>query len=555
MTNTFNINEVLYSKKQPIKLLGLKELCNKTGPSGIGYSEHRGKATAAAKFSGAAYVLDRIIVDKKVAVLESLEQRTSYTEFTDDSGEVFQCFVTEKKVIGYRNEKAPEGYDKLIPVVAHALSVSNEMDDEDMQELRSLFCKISEDYQTTGAAALVDVLQFCDSFYYGFVKKSGIDEYEELLAEVVPETMEQGYTSKLFEISEIFDVVEGKPEFKLFVDAGIVPRESNKAKKKRKVSADSLFEELKEKKHYIPYEWSEEQMMKIPDISYLDDFIPVPHFYSLFNKIVAKTDNVLARLEAGKTGLDALGKDYINSFIIGKPGTGKTTIAYALGAALGMPVYTVALTKNTEEDTFEGMTKVVDGGFKFVSTDFLDAYTNGGIIVLEEVNLADPAVVMGALGQAVEAPFILMRDGYQAVRRHPMCIILGTMNIGTYGSKGVSQAFSSRFKQTYILDDPKAEDFISILMKGGHSQERAKWVYEAYERINKHLKSPEVSREEICLNVTLRGCIGALECMDEGDDPYRAIYNSLVGKIAEVDLELASDIHNNVITSLPNLKL
>ena len=79
--------------------------------------------------------------------------------------------------------------------------------------------------------------------------------------------------------------------------------------------------------------------------------------------IESKLEKVMARMDSGLEGLDAIANDYMNVFTIGKPGTGKTTMWSAVGAALKMPVYSVPITMNTEEDTFQGMTKVVDGGF------------------------------------------------------------------------------------------------------------------------------------------------------------------------------------------------
>lgn len=178
----------------------------------------------------------------------------------------------------------------------------------------------------------------------------------------------------------------------------------------------------------------------------------------------------------------------------------------------------------------------------------MKAYTEGGIIVLEELNLSDPAVTMGALGQAIEFPFTLQRDGYETVHRHPMCIIISTMNVGTYGSKQLSQALSSRYKQTFVLDDPKKDDFIKILRTSGGSEEVCTWVYTVYSRIINYLVNNNA--EELCMNVTLRGCQGALENLEEGMDPERAIECSLIGKIAECDLELARSVSDSVFLSL-----
>ena len=95
--------------------------------------------------------------------------------------------------------------------------------------------------------------------------------------------------------------------------------------------------------------------------------------------------------------------------------------------------------------------------------------------------------------------------------------------------------------------------FINILTNTGARKKDANWVFNAYTKITDYLKSPAVNAEDVCLNVTLRGCIGALENINEGEDAKDSIRNTLIGKISEVDLELAEDVYKNVVMSLPDL--
>jgi len=214
----------------------------------------------------------------------------------------------------------------------------------------------------------------------------------------------------------------------------------------------------------ISYEWTDEQKSKIVNSNFLDEFVPSYVFYRMANKITYRCNKIIERMKSGLSGRDAIDRDFINVRLVGNPGTGKTVMAEALSAALGLPIYTIPIQKNAEEDTFEGKNKIVDGNLTFVNTDFLEAYKNGGIIVLEEINLASPALVMGALGQAIEPPFLINENGYKKVTRHPMCIIIGTQNVNTIGSQGINQAFASRFKQTYIVNDPSEDEFIERLI-------------------------------------------------------------------------------------------
>lgn len=552
-----SIEDMLFKVQENIKLLGKNEkMTGKAGPAGIGRSKSRPASMKGnAKFNAAARVLDMLIIDKSINALEfdATREAMIYTEFTMD-GKKFHASFDEKCEASFAGTENPSNLGALVPVVMYALSSAS-----NAEETKSYFQTIVKEYNTQGAADIASVLGFCDSFYYEFILKTGVSASHIYLDDLSLSTMTQAYESNYADEMAIFDGISGLPMLEAL--EGVELRSKSKKSSTKAISSD--LESCLNGDHIIPYEWSIEQQVKIPLRDTLNDFIPSDAFYSVLKKIEQRTARVLSRwdvLQGDETKtedqkrIEAIGRDYINLFIVGKPGTGKTTAGYALGAATGMPVYTVAATKNTEEDTFQGMTKVVNGNFQFVSTDFLDAYTNGGIIILEEINLPDPAVIMGALGQAVEAPFILQKDGYQTIRRHPMCVIIATMNIGTNGAKGVNQAFSSRFKQTYILDDPKEADFIAILEKQGHDHKKAQWVYDAYQHINSYLKSPEVNAEDVCLNVTLRGCIGALENMAEGDSPKEAIYNTLVGKIAEVDLELAESVKKDVVNGLPNLR-
>ena len=218
-------------------------------------------------------------------------------------------------------------------------------------------------------------------------------------------------------------------------------------------------------------------------------------------------------------------------------------------------MYVVSNSHNTDEDEYQGMTKMVDGKPTAVITDTMRCYEHGGILVLEEINLPMAAVVMGSLGQAVEYPFILKKDGYIPVRRHPLCIIISTMNTGTAGSKVLSQPFANRFKQSYILDDPEKGNFIKILSQIEPNEVICSWVYECYDRIVNCIKQDNAVADidSILLSLSMRSCVGALENIQEGCEAREAVRNSIIGKIAEQDMEVAMSCEK-VLKSIPDPK-
>lgn len=157
--------------------------------------------------------------------------------------------------------------------------------------------------------------------------------------------------------------------------------------------------------------------------------------------------------------------------------------------------------------------------------------------------------MQGALGQAIEYPFMLMKDGYQEVYRHPMCIIISTMNTATQGAREPNEALTSRSPIAFVMDDPSDAEFISILESKGYTKKDCKAVYKAYKAIIKHLVDV-VGSEEMTMQVTLRHCLGALKLMRIGYPIQKAIENTMIGSIAIKDLTLANEVKEAVIKTM-----
>ena len=502
-------------------------------PMAFGYSaSHSG--TSPAKYNATAKVLDFILVNKIVKALEGNEQ--VYVEVSKD-GKTYKA-LTDGVTTFYEGD-AMKSFEQFVPLVMYHLREASTN-----TELKECFAKIKDSYSKTGSAELVDLVRFCDCFYYSIAFANPEHNIEENSLQIP--TIRAAIRSG--ELKQFKTPLEGlEPSIWAEADATVETSAFSAG-----THAEDAFESIKRGEKRISYKWKDEQKTRIPTLESLNDFVPVPTYHAILNKILVRMNKVNLRLDAGLSGVEAIGKDYVNLMMVGKPGTGKTTLAYALGAATGMPTYTVALNKDSESDVFQGMTKVVDGQLQFCPTDFLDAYTNGGIIILEEINLANPNVVMGTIGQSIEYPFVLMENGYKPIKRHPLCVIIGTMNVGTYGSAGLNEALSSRFKTTYVLNDPEDEDFLRILQKAGGTKKASKWVLNIYKKIVAYLISPEANAEDISMRLTMRGCIGALEGIEEGENPKQAINRSLIGKIAECDLALADKVWQT-IQSLPDL--
>lgn len=505
------------------------------------FSTHRPAGTRKQiKCSGASKLIDHLFYEDSASVYVSNETTEQvYVEFTAN-GETYHMLVKDEGIY-FAEDEIGCRYHKLFAFLANWVFSNNR------------FCEILSDIakeikrlpsMVTGACQDL-TLAFDDEFYY----------YGKIMTPTVE--VHTGASTVLAEVQAAFraNTFIGNNRIGNYVspfeklNRSRIRTEVKKAEKKVS-STEKLWKDIKKGKFILDYEWPEEQKTAVIPLSFLDDFVPDENFFGMFGMFKAKLTMALKRIKSGDT--EAKKRDAVNVFLIGRPGTGKTYMLHALSAAFGFPIRSVAMSKNSEEDAFEGMNKVIEGKLTEVQTPFLKNAHMGGITVIEEINLADPDVVMGAIGQYVEYPYTVFEQGYQPVKRHPLNIVCGTMNIGTAGSKEVSEALSSRFPASYILDDPKREDFIARLMMDGYSKEACTYVYDIYSDILDTLKSPDYNCEDYCLAVTFRSCHGALQCMEMGDDSKKAIYHTMIGKIAEKDMDIADRIWQEVVEPKPD---
>ena len=500
-----------------------------------------GAATGAVKISNLGRVLDALFTGLWSAAM--FGDDILYMEFAGDviADQKLQCLLTGDTF------RATGDYHTLIPCIAMTLGYLWKMKGVDADRFGKIAARFAGVYDAHDTAGHIDkavLAALCDDFYYGILCHPSIPQRLQAGGSLLPEEVEAIRRSMAEQVEPLkFADISFAP----LPDGLIAETPVNGVSNKE--TPDEVLGAAKDGHFLIPYEWGEESEMYRTSIEALNGFVPDKTFVALLRKIKMRTDKVLARMAAGlDMALDAdrvaaIGHDYINVTLTGKPGTGKTRLGHALASATGMPVYVVSNSHNSDEDAYEGMTKMVDGVPTAVMTDTVRCFENGGILLLEEANLPNPAVIMGALGQAVEYPFILKKDGYKPIRRHPLCVIITTMNTGTAGSKVMSQPFANRFKQSFVLDDPEKQEFVRILQSAtGAGEAVCTWVYDCYTKVVRCIEEDNAvaDTESILLSLSMRSCIGAIENMQEGMEPREAVEHSIIGKIAEQDREVAA---------------
>jgi MoxR-like ATPase len=153
----------------------------------------------------------------------------------------------------------------------------------------------------------------------------------------------------------------------------------------------------------------------------------------------------------------------MNPRVLGKPGVGKTTLAYAAGKAIGRDVYIFQATMDTRPEDLI-ITPVVDGQgqIRYVASSLVTAMIRGGVCILDEGNR------MSEKSWASLAPLLDNRRYVESivagvkVRAHDDFRITATMNddASTYE---LPEYIHSRLQPRIHLDFPEADEEKAIL--------------------------------------------------------------------------------------------
>jgi MoxR-like ATPase len=149
--------------------------------------------------------------------------------------------------------------------------------------------------------------------------------------------------------------------------------------------------------------------------------------------------------------------------LLGKPGVGKTTLAYAAAQRLGREVYIMQATVDTRPEDLL-ITPVIEGEarLRYVASPLVTAMLRGGIAILDEGNR------MSEKSWASLAPLLDNRRYVESIvaglkiRAHPLFRLVATMNDDA-STFDLPEYIHSRLQPQITVDFPEREEELAIL--------------------------------------------------------------------------------------------
>src|SRR5438270_7087129 len=153
----------------------------------------------------------------------------------------------------------------------------------------------------------------------------------------------------------------------------------------------------------------------------------------------------------------------MNPRLLGKPGVGKTTLAYAASNRLGREVYIMQATVDTRPEDLL-ITPVIEGEgtLRYVASPLVTAMLRGGIAILDEGNR------MSEKSWASLAPLLDNRRYVESVvagvkiRAHANFRLVATMNDDS-STFDLPEYIHSRLQPQITIDFPEREEELAIL--------------------------------------------------------------------------------------------
>lgn len=238
----------------------------------------------------------------------------------------------------------------------------------------------------------------------------------------------------------------------------------------------------------------------------------------------------------------------LNPRLIGKPGVGKTTLAYHAGRALGRPVYLFQATMDTRpEDLIVTPVISEEGKIKYMASSVVSAMIKGGVAVIDEGNR------MSEKSWASLAPLLDSRRYIESVvagikiAAHPDFRFCTTLNDDA-STFELPEYIHSRLQPRIYIDFPERDDELEILRKNVPfaNEEILEYVVEFLQTAHEADERYSARDGINIARYALKRLVDGRERLTEGEKRTRVLY--LLKQAASMILDkTASDYFGEIV--------
>jgi MoxR-like ATPase len=216
----------------------------------------------------------------------------------------------------------------------------------------------------------------------------------------------------------------------------------------------------------------------------------------------------------------------MNPRLLGKPGVGKTTMAYAAGRRLGREVYILQATADTRPEDLL-ITPVIEGAsrLKYVASPLVTAMIRGGVAILDEGNR------MSEKSWASLAPLLDNRRYVESIvagikiKAHANFRMVATMNDDS-STFDLPEYIHSRLQPQILIDFPEREEELAILRENlPFSPE------EVLQYVTDFLQQAHAADESYTVRDGVNIARYALKINSQGQRPFRKLIRECIGAV------------------------
>lgn len=230
----------------------------------------------------------------------------------------------------------------------------------------------------------------------------------------------------------------------------------------------------------------------------------------------------------------------------GLMGTGKNVLAETLAWLYKRPLYEFSMNSGVNNMDLLGAMTMVDGKVEFKRSNIIEAFEEGGMVVLDEFNIALPHV-LSIFNSLLDERRRINVPGYKAIEAHKNFVAIGTQNPSYIGTFEGNQATLNRFYRIQFKEGASITDILlcSTNLDKKEDSEFLDASKELHTRIINGVKDGAIAPESI----NIRGFIKAANLYKEEDFmTSEALKGAVVNSISEdVDREYVGELLDNIM--------